>query len=89
MTASAAYYTSDTKIAYQRQNSDAVFASLAYRRNSAKEGFVGLVMLLDMAQANWRPIEDVGNHNQGRPGAPLRIVSLRLRTMEERLLEGL
>ncbi len=63
MTAPAASYTSDTEIAYQRLNSDAAFATLGYRRNSAKEGFVGLVMLLDVAQANWRPTEDVCNHN--------------------------
>ncbi len=24
-----------------------------------------------IAQANWRPAEDVGNHGQGRPGDPL------------------
>ncbi len=89
MTASAAYYTSDTEIAYQRLNSDAAFATLAYRRNSAKEDFVALVILQDVAHANWWPTGDVGNHNQGRPGAPLRSASLRLRTMEEGLLESL
>ncbi len=88
-TASAAYYTSDTKIAYQRQNSDAAFASLAYRCSSSKEGFVALVILQDVAQANWRPTKGVGNHNQGRPGAPLRAASLRLRTVEDGLLESL
>ncbi len=30
-----------------------------------------------VAQANWRPAEDVGNHDQGRPGAPLRTASYR------------
>ncbi len=31
---------------------------------------------------NWRQVEDVGNHVQGRPGTPLRTASLRLRTMQ-------
>ncbi len=39
--------------------------------------------------AGWGPAEDVGNHNQGRLGAPLRTPSLRLRTMEQRLGESL
>ncbi len=42
-----------------------------------------------VAQANWRPTEDVGNHDQGRSGAPLRNASLRLSTMEKGLGESL
>ncbi len=42
-----------------------------------------------VVQANWRPTEDVGNHDQRRSGAPLRTVSLRLRTMENGLGESL
>ncbi len=29
-----------------------------------------------VAQAGWRPAEVVGNHDQGRPGAPFRTASL-------------
>ncbi len=36
-----------------------------------------------MAQANWRPAEDMGNHDQGGPGTPLR-----LRTMKKGLRES-
>ncbi len=43
--------------------------------------------LLD--QANWGPSEDVGNHDQGRPGIRLRTASLRLRTIEKGLGESL
>ncbi len=42
-----------------------------------------------MAQANRRPVEDVGNHGQGRPGTDLRTASLRPRTMEKGLGESL
>ncbi len=42
-----------------------------------------------VAQANWRPTEDVGNHDQDRPGAPLWTASLRLHTMEKGLDESL
>ncbi len=33
--------------------------------------------------SNWRPAKGVCNHDQGRPGAPLRATSLRLRMMEK------
>ncbi len=36
-----------------------------------------------MAQTNRRPAEDVGNHDQGRPGTDLRTASLRPRTTEK------
>ncbi len=42
-----------------------------------------------VAQASWRPAEDVGNHDQGRPRTPLRTASLRLRTMEKGLGKSL
>ncbi len=38
-------------------------------------------------EANWRPAEDMGNHDQSRPGNPPRNASLRLRTMEKGLDE--
>ncbi len=41
-----------------------------------------------VAQTNWRPDEGVSNHDQSRPGAPLRTASLRLRTMVEGLVEA-
>ncbi len=34
-----------------------------------------------------RGAEDMGNHDQGRSGTPLRTASLRSRTMEKRLVE--
>ncbi len=37
-----------------------------------------------VAQTNWRPAEDVGNYDQGRPGTPIRP-----RTMEVGLGESL
>ncbi len=39
--------------------------------------------------SNWMPAKGVCNHDQGRPGAPLRATSLRLRMMEEELGKGL
>ncbi len=43
-----------------------------------------------MAQTSWRPGEDMGYHDQGRPGTDLRTASLRLpRTMEKGLGESL
>ncbi len=42
-----------------------------------------MFMLQDVPTANWRPAEDVGNHDQGRPGVPLQTANLRLRTMEK------
>ncbi len=41
-----------------------------------------------MAQTNWRPAEDMGYHDQGRPGTDLRTASLRPRTMEKGLGES-
>ncbi len=38
-------------------------------------------------KVNWRPAEDVSNHDQGRPEAPLRTASFRLHTMEKGLGE--
>ncbi len=48
----AASFTRDTEIAYRRQNCGAASASLAYRRSSSKEGFVGSVMLQDVPTVN-------------------------------------
>ncbi len=42
-----------------------------------------------VAQTNWGPAEDVGNHDRGRPGTPVRTASLRPRTMEKGLGENL
>ncbi len=39
-----------------------------------------------VAQANWRPADDVDNRDQVRPGTPLRFASLRLHTMEKSLM---
>ncbi len=36
----------------------------------------------DVAQTSWRLVEDMGYHNQGRPGADLQTAGLRPRTME-------
>ncbi len=44
---------------------------------------------VNVAQTNWRPAEDVGDHNQSRPGTLLRIASLRPCTMEKGLGESL
>ncbi len=45
-------------------------------------------LLLHTPPRTWgRPAEDVGNHNQDRPGAPLRTASPRPRTMENGLVE--
>ncbi len=42
-----------------------------------------------VAQANWRPAEDMGNHDQGRPITPLRTAILRFCTMEKGLGKSL
>ncbi len=42
-----------------------------------------------VAQAGWRPAEDVGTHAQGKPGTSLWTVSLRLRTLEKGLGKNL
>ncbi len=39
--------------------------------------------------SNWRPAEDVGNYDQGRPGTPLRTTSLQPRTTEKGLGKSL
>ncbi len=41
-----------------------------------------------VAQTSWRTAEDMGNHDQGRPGTDLRTASLRPRTMETGLGES-
>ncbi len=46
-------------------------------------------LLLQVAQTNLRPAEDMRNHGQGRPGTPLRTASLRPRMMEKGLGESL
>ncbi len=38
--------------------------------------------------ANWRPAEDMGSHDQGRPETPLRITCIRPHTMENGLGES-
>ncbi len=38
-----------------------------------------------MEQVNWGPAEDVGNHDQDRPGTPHRTASRRPRTIEKGL----
>ncbi len=40
-----------------------------------------------MAQTSWRPAEDMGNHDQGRPGTALRTESFRPRMVEKGLSE--
>ncbi len=40
-----------------------------------------------VAQTSWRPAENMGNHDQCRPGTALRTASLRPRTMEKELGE--
>ncbi len=52
-------------------------------RRLADQGPASANTASHVAQANWRPAEDVGNHDQGRPGTPLRTVSHRSRTMEK------
>ncbi len=41
-----------------------------------------------VAQASWRPAEDMDNHDQGRPGTALWTANLRPRTMEKGLGES-
>ncbi len=43
----------------------------------------------NVAQANLRPAEDVGNYDQGRPGTPLRTASPLPRMMEQGLGESI
>ncbi len=45
--------------------------------------------VLHVAQTNWRPTEDVGNHDQARPETPLRTASFRPRTLEQWLGESI
>ncbi len=40
-------------------------------------------------QVKWRPTEDVGKHDQCKTAAPLRAVSLLLRTMEKGPIDSL
>ncbi len=40
-----------------------------------------------VAHLNWRPAEDEDNHDQARPGTPLRTARLQLHTMEKGLGE--
>ncbi len=44
--------------------------------------------LLLPTQTIWRPAEDMGYHDQGRPGTDLRAASLRPRTIEKGLGES-
>ncbi len=46
-------------------------------------------VLKHVAEANGTLVEYVGNHNQYKPGDPLRAARFRLRTMEEGLGESL
>ncbi len=55
-TASAAFYTRDAEIVCQRQTCGAASASLAYRRNSTKEDFVGLVTVIDVPRDQGHPL---------------------------------
>ncbi len=41
-----------------------------------------------VAQTSWRTAEDMGNHDQGRPGSDLRTASFRPHTMETGLDES-
>ncbi len=51
----------------------------------------GLIKPLEIIffQANWKPAEDRGSHDQSRPGTNPRTASFWLRTMENRLGTGL
>ncbi len=83
------------------RNCGAASALQLYRHYSCKESSAGLVMLQDVpkvslsrtfsfprvAQTNYRPAEDMGNHDQGQPGTDLRTASPRPRTMEKGLGE--
>ncbi len=61
----------------------------AFSMQSADHGPTSAHTAAHGAQTNWRPVEDVGNHGQGRPGTDLRTASLRPRTMEKGLGESL
>ncbi len=52
----------------------------------ADQGTYSAHTFLRVAQTNWRPTEDVGNHDQGQPLTPLQSANLRTRTMEKGLV---
>ncbi len=83
MTTSAAFYTLGAETAWHPWNYDAAFANYIGSARAHKAPVVrscckmsrwctdpGPSSTHHSAQANWRPTEDVGNHDQGRPGAP-------------------
>ncbi len=52
-------------------------------RRWADQGLSPSHVASHVVQSNWRLSKDVGNHDQGKPKAPLRTESPRLRTMEK------
>ncbi len=77
-------------------DNDSIPAKLVQRRlrwlgHAAKLSGSELIkdLLLQPPPYTWRrPTEDVGNHVQGRPGAPLHAESLRVHTTEKGLGES-
>ncbi len=64
----------------------ALMVWLVQRRRRCNDLCTSAQTTSHVVHANWRPAEDVGNHNQGTPGAPLKTASHRLHTMEEEMV---